>query len=260
MHRTSRAVAAVALLSSLAAFAGGRAAAAQTPPAVKVPGLERYAPRDTSDGLSGIAATRCVDKSTLHLLAGARSYEAGRYAEAVEEFRQAVAKSPGGPVANYSLAVAYETAGRYEEAVDTYKTAIVANAGYDWLTVVIAHRNLGNVYAALGRTGDAVAEDEWVLALHSANSKAVKDAAAAREAGAKIYYNLALSYAAAGRQAAALRAFGRAAELKPDYAEARYNLGVAQLDAGDRDAAALQVRALETLDPALAERLKGLLR
>lgn len=260
MRRTTlHAAALAALLLSLGASAPATRAQKSQPPDAKPPGLERYAPRDSSDDLYDGWETRCADASTRHIVAGEKNYKAGRYAEAVAEFGQAVAKSPDGVIANYFLGVAYEKTGRFEDAVAPYGKVPVDNA-YGVMIAVFARRNLANVYTALGRAEEAVAADELVAKLFLGNKKLSEGYDGAREVDAKIHYNLGLSYAAAGRAEQARRAFARAAEMKPDYAEAQYNLGVAHLDGGDRAAAEAKVKTLKALAPALAERLKLLLR
>ena len=251
-----------ALFLSFKAFVPDPVAEVQKPPAAEVPSLGRYAPRDSSDRLFENWRTRCLDDSIKHLVRGEKIYKARRYAEAVEQFRQAVAKSPDGVISNYFLGVAYETAGKYAEAIDPYKKVIAVNPDDNVVTTMITYRNLANVYAALGRADDAAAADEQVVKLFEAAKRAteIKDESAALDAGAKIHYNLGLSYAAAGRTEKARQAFSRAVEMEPGYAAAHYNLGVTYFAAGDREAAVAKVKTLKALDPKLAGRLRRLLR
>ena len=57
----------------------------------------------------------------------------------------------------------------------------------------------------------------------------------------------------------AAEAFGEAVRLKPDYAQAHYELALAYLSQGDKEAALEEYTTLTTLNPKLAERLYELL-
>jgi Flp pilus assembly protein TadD len=60
--------------------------------------------------------------------------------------------------------------------------------------------------------------------------------------------------------AEAIPEFERAIKLDPDYATARYNLGVAYLQTGRKQDAAGQQKALIKLDAQMASRLDGLIK
>jgi tetratricopeptide (TPR) repeat protein len=71
---------------------------------------------------------------------------------------------------------------------------------------------------------------------------------------------LGVAYDLLGRKREAVESYGRAIDLKPDYAEAHYNLGVAHLRAGERGAALARYAALKNISPEMAEGLFGLLK
>jgi Flp pilus assembly protein TadD len=54
--------------------------------------------------------------------------------------------------------------------------------------------------------------------------------------------------------------FKQAIDLKPQYAEAHYNLGVAYLQMGQKTEAQTQQTQLTTLNPKLAAKLEALLK
>jgi tetratricopeptide (TPR) repeat protein len=62
-----------------------------------------------------------------------------------------------------------------------------------------------------------------------------------------------------GHSQAKTRCFRKAIALQPDFAEAHYNLGIGLALAGDREGALAEVKALQQIDQALANRLSGFL-
>ncbi|MDP3068868.1 MAG: tetratricopeptide repeat protein [Opitutaceae bacterium] len=77
------------------------------------------------------------------------------------------------------------------------------------------------------------------------------DTVAKRPANPRAHHNLALAYQAQGDAAAAHQRFARVIDLRPDYAPARYNWGVALLARGRRVEAAEQLDAAARVSPAL---------
>ena len=63
---------------------------------------------------------------------------------------------------------------------------------------------------------------------------------------------MALTYETLERKTDALAAYRRAVEIKSDYAEAHYNLGVLHLALGDRNQAVHEYNVLKTLNSDLA--------
>ncbi|HTP88586.1 MAG TPA: tetratricopeptide repeat protein [Bryobacteraceae bacterium] len=62
-----------------------------------------------------------------------------------------------------------------------------------------------------------------------------------------------------GETEAKLRAYRKAIELDPKYADAHYSLGISLLLAGYKCDAVHEIRELQMLDPALAEKLRQLM-
>ncbi|MBL9189536.1 MAG: tetratricopeptide repeat protein [Opitutaceae bacterium] len=77
------------------------------------------------------------------------------------------------------------------------------------------------------------------------------DTVAKRPTNPRAHHNLALAHQARGDTVAAHQRFARVIELRPDYAPARYNWGVALLARGLRADAAIQLDAAARLSPSL---------
>lgn len=69
-----------------------------------------------------------------------------------------------------------------------------------------------------------------------------------------------LRMAVIGRHAEAVPHLARAVELDPEFAEARYRLGIAYVMTGDRAAARTEKAALDEIDPNLANLLANLIQ
>ena len=222
-------------------------------------GFERYATRDASDKLVVGAATRCLEPHCPSYAQGMKDYEAGRYREARDNFRESVKLKGDWDESRYWLAAALARTGEHEEAAAEFNHAArlatdAASRGIagkteaekNELTRLFAHYGAGNSFAELG---------EYELA-----AEAFRDAVKVKPGLSRPHYNLGLSYRALDRKGEALAAFAEAVRLNPAFAEARYNLGVLAVETGDRRAAEAQSSALSKLKPELAEKLNELLR
>ena len=57
----------------------------------------------------------------------------------------------------------------------------------------------------------------------------------------------------------AIKAFSQAIRVRPDFPQARYNLGVAYFTTGNRKGAQEQYNALRSIDPARAAKLQAII-
>ena len=73
-------------------------------------------------------------------------------------------------------------------------------------------------------------------------------------------YLIGLSYIQLKQPKDAINAFKQSLELRPSLAQARYQLGLAYLEIGDRHAASEQAQALAKLDQNLAKQLDEMLK
>lgn len=91
------------------------------------------------------------DTVTAYYDKGVEHYEAGRYIEAAEAFRQVLRLRPDMAEAHNNLGVAYNALGLHEEGVKCSEQAIRLKPDS-----AEAHRNLGWAKHKLGRHGEAV--------------------------------------------------------------------------------------------------------
>jgi tetratricopeptide (TPR) repeat protein len=188
-------------------------------------------------------------------------YQAGRLAEALAAYEQALAIDSALPQAWNNRGLALQGLKRYDEALASYKSALnvkqdfadaLSNCGFallelkrpaealEWLEAAlvaqprspIALTNRGNALFQLGRLEDALESHQRALRIDP------------RFAGAQ--YNLGNVLSRLGRLEDALIAYDRALEIVPHYAEALCNRGIVLHQLGQAE------RALECLERALA--------
>lgn len=139
---------------------------------------------------------------------GALLQAEGETERAAEHYRRALRDEPAHAQAHYNLALILEDAGRADSALHHYRRAAEAAPDY-----ADAHNNLGNLLRARGRSGDALA--------------AYRRAVEADPGHAFAHNNLANLLARRGGEPdSALRHYRRAITIRPDYPEARFNLGL----------------------------------
>ena len=180
----------------------------------------------------------------------ARLKDAGRPAEAVAVYRQAVTRIRDASL-YHDLAVAARAAGNLPEALKAEQAALALNGRSPE-----ALNGLGLLHAEAGRETDAAAAFEQATALDPSNAAYWTNLGNARRASgdfgrAEAAYRRALevdaTYADAanglgtilvqtGKPADAVQWFERAIQQAPDFYEARLNLGIALQESGQRDA------------------------
>lgn len=87
----------------------------------------------------------------VHLLAGRRAFSAGRFEDAVREFRKASSADPKEPGARINLAVALSQSGRHQDAVAELQTILESTPDHSG-----ANYNLGLIHTQLGDYAQAV--------------------------------------------------------------------------------------------------------
>jgi Tfp pilus assembly protein PilF len=241
---------AVITFSSPARGQGGSGQATQYPARVRKPPqkeneLGPYLPREASIRLpqryevrGGIEAS-----APSHLSKGETEYRAGRNAAAVPELRQAVKESPDSYDSHYLLALTLTETGDLKGAIAEFTKAIALATKDD--SKIVANYNMANAYFDLGDYQNAA--DTYKIALQIDNTLS------------KVHNNLGLALAAQKRLTDAAAEFRRATELKSQYAEARYNLGVTYFKLGQREQAQEQQQVLANLKSELADKLNLLL-
>lgn len=223
----------------------------------------RPLPRTTSEpALRALAIHREIEERfTIGLRALARS----DFTMAAAEFERVVALNPGEPqgsTARYDLSLAYANGGRNADAATQLRAAIALDPGF-----LAAMANLVAIDLALGNLGEARRMADRYVALAPGAARALYargivalrggDAATARIDFGKLlhvnpsyalgHYDLALAEEQLGRFDAAQRELEVAVTLAPNYARARFALGVVLLRVGRRS------DARETLQRAAAD-------
>ncbi|MBM4048584.1 MAG: tetratricopeptide repeat protein, partial [Planctomycetes bacterium] len=156
-------------------------------------------------------------------------------------WRDTVRKSPQMPRAQFHLGLAYADAGRAKQAMGRYEMALRLNAGY-----VDVRNSLGVTHLAANDLDKAREEFEKVLAGSPAHPRALN--------------NLGAVWLASGteKRGEAERCFRRAAAARPQFAEARYNLGKMLAEDGKDAEAKREYEAAIAANPDFAKAYNGL--
>lgn len=149
----------------------------------------------------------------LHFL-GLLAHQTGNHAAAVELIGAALRVIPAHPQCHLHLGLALESLGRLDEALASFERALSLNPG-----LVVALNNCGNALQALGRFEEAIA------AYRQSLGQCPDDP--------DMHNNLGHALDAAGQPAEAIASFHRAQALRPEFAAALCNEGVARLRLGD---------------------------
>ena len=195
---------------------------------------------------------------------GAAFQADGRYDDAVEHYRRALALQPDYAPAYNNMASAFRAKGDVRQAVSTYQQALRVRPDY-----AEAHYNLANALLDAGKSEEAV--DHFERALRSMPASAdvrnnlgialagqgrLKEAAAEfRDAlrldpnSAKAHRNLGDTLASLGASEESIDHLRKAVVINPSDAAARYDLASGLLEAGRLDEAVAEFRAALKLAP-----------
>ncbi len=163
----------------------------------------------------------------------------GKYAEAVEQYRQALALKPNQPEVMSNLGNALKESGSAEEAIACYQNAIALNPHY-----AEAHNNLGISYKEQGKLDEAISCYQTALRLKPNYVEA--------------HHNLGIIWRLQGKLDPAIDYFRQAIALKPNYVDAHTSLGSTLHQQGKLDEAIAQFNHLLTLKPDSAETYNNL--
>ena len=203
-----------------------------------------------------------------HFQLGEALRNAGRTAESVAAYREAIKRNPQMVAAQESLGVALRRAGQLAEAVETLKhtTQMAPTRAAAWHELGLAHNAQGNAVEATKAIEKAIALDPDLPAPHSnlgivllSTGDHAKAETAFREAiriqpdYADAHGNLANLLAGRGDATNARRHFETALRFQPKNAAIRYNYAVALGRAGDVDTAQRQLQLALESDPNLAD-------
>jgi len=163
----------------------------------------------------------------------------GRYTEAVEAAKQAIAINPRRRIAYTTIGNSLRQLGRSEEAVGYYEKVLSIHPDY-----LDAQFQLASTFMALGQPQQAI---EWFMAL-------IKAPEAENAVGLRV--NLGIALEQTGRRGEALEQYQAAITMDPDTLPARYNLALLLEKTNQPEMAMAQYAALLRLRP---DHLQGLI-
>jgi tetratricopeptide (TPR) repeat protein len=178
------------------------------------------------------------EQPELHVVIGRAFRVAGRFPEAIDEFKRAIALNPTLARVHDNLALAYlmnEGASRLVDAEREFKTELVSNPDE-----FFANYYLGIVY---------IFERKWELAITF-----LKDACRAQASNPDPYFQLGQAYQELGKYDQAIEVLKKAITLNPDLAHnkfqvttAHYRLAQSLLKVGQAEAAKKELRLASEL-------------
>ncbi len=192
-----------------------------------------------AEGALVISARLEPPNARLRLNQGLVLMKKGNYAGAAQALREASADARYAYDARYRLAQVYEALGRIPDAVAEYKAAAAINP-----RAAAPHNNLGVLHEQATALAAARAAYEKAIALDPHYALA--------------YYNLGNLEQAEKKFAEAERHYRRAIALDPAHAMAHNNLAFVLLKLGDAESAREHLLRAAELDPALLQPLLSL--
>ncbi|MEZ5359566.1 MAG: tetratricopeptide repeat protein [Candidatus Zixiibacteriota bacterium] len=153
----------------------------------------------------------------------------GQFAKAIEEFKIAIAETPGVPTLYFGLGTAYLNLGKYQEAAQNLNHAVALDDKYS-----DAILNLGNAYSYLGDHTRAARMFQRVTVLEPERPEA--------------YANLGDEYNYLGELNDAGRMYTKAIDMRPDDYITMTKMGVLHGQAGDTATAAIYFTEALALD------------
>jgi Flp pilus assembly protein TadD len=150
-----------------------------------------------------------------HFYLGIAHAQMGRDDEAIKEFLAEIPISPDQDAAYSNLASIYEKQGKLDEALDYYKKAAEINPKRPEL-----HASMAAIYEKKGNQAMAEVEYKVLADVDPANA-------------AVTWYNIGAISKNNDKGADAIKAFKKAVELDPQYAQAHRELGYALVQQGD---------------------------
>jgi tetratricopeptide (TPR) repeat protein len=168
--------------------------------------------------------------------------------EALAEARTAARLKPNYPETQNLLAYVLNQLGQHAEALQAAQSALANKhepADEGW-----AHYNIATAQEKLGRADEA-------RAAYTASIRAYNQPG--RTLDPDDLYLMGNAYLRLEQDPAAVKAFQQAINVRHDFPQARYNLGVAYFAVGNRKGAQDEYNALRRLDPARAAKLQAII-
>ena len=172
-----------------------------------------------------------------HYSLGVTLWQSGDFAGAAEELRQAIQVQPSYAEAYYTLGTVLKQMNQLPEAADALRQAIRLDPDFAG-----AHTTLAGVLRQLGDSAGAAAEGKAGAEMTKAKTD-LQAATFATNSGRRLLN--------AGDLDGAISQFRTAIQVKPTYAVAHYELGLALSRKGAKEEADVEYRKAAQLDPHL---------
>ncbi len=189
---------------------------------------------------------------------GVALQQAGREAEAIEEFRVALQQNPDFGPAHHNLGKSLHEAGNFDEAIDHYEAALRIDGSGQ------LHADLGAALEAVGRTAEATEHYEIALKLDPSDVDAhlnvgrsyfarqqpeeairhYREALRLQPRDVRVHTVLGTALASLGNHEEALAEYQLALQIDPDYEPAQRNMGSTLVAQGRPDEALAHFRAM----------------
>jgi len=256
----------------------GQAGSKKKNPPPGARGFEQFAGRDAADKLIKGAATRRyapapspgglirptpqpVSERQAAIREGEKQYAAGNFEAAVAAYQKAIALSDNSASDNsdlqYALGKVYSDLERYEDAVAAFQAAATRRPASE--VALYAAYQLGNAYLDLGKYAEAITAYEKTVKILSDEWKTSRPELSAQYLPYP-HYSMGLAHLGLKQPERAVADFKKAIELKPDFPEAYFNLGLTLWQLGRAEAATAQQAKLKTLNPEMADKLAALFK
>ncbi|HEX8557908.1 MAG TPA: tetratricopeptide repeat protein [Pyrinomonadaceae bacterium] len=168
--------------------------------------------------------------------------------EALAEARSAARLRANDPGTQNLLAYVLNQLGQHEEALAAAQAAL--RLGHEPADEGWGHYNVATAQEKLGRAEESRAS--YASAIRAYNQPG-------RTLDPDDLYLMGNAYLRLEQDAAAVKAFQQAISVRPNFAQARYNLGVAHFATGNRRGAQDEYNALRRIDPARAAKLQSVI-
>ena len=174
--------------------------------------------------------------ASAHVILGNAYAQMERTQEAMASYQEALALDPNSFDAHLGMGRAYFGQGSYAEAIVSYRKALKIRP-----RAADAHLSLGLALSNAGKYDEAM--------------QAFQKAKELDPSVVETQVMTGQAYLKAGMYAQAIESFKDAVQTDQEHAQAYFNLGRAYLSVGDKGLALEQQRALQNLDPRLANQL-----
>lgn len=240
-------------------------------------GFEQFAGRDAADKLIKGAGTRRfspappagimkkkppqASESETYVRDAEKQRAAGNYEAAVAAYKKAIELRKNSPADDgdlqYALGKVYSEMERYAEAAAEFQYASTRRPSNE--IALYATYELGNAYLDLGKYAEAVNAYDKTLKILAGDWKKFNPHLSEQYLPYP-HYSKGLAHVGLGQKDQAVDAFEQSIKLKPDFAEAHFNLGLTLWQLGRADAARAQQKLLKTLDAELGDKLAALFK